>query len=248
MRIAVIGGGPGGLYFAALAKQLGPAARDHRVGAQRRRRHVRVRRGLLRRDPRRHRARGRRDPPADGAGVRPLGRHRRPLPRLDDHQRRPRLRRDEPQAAAGDPPGALRRARRGRALPHRGSRRRDAVRHPRPRRRRRRPQLAGPRAVRRLVRPEPRPAPVQVHVAGHRQGVRRLQVLRPRDAVRRDAGPRLSVRRPRQHVHRRDERGGLARRPASTRSPRRSSRRGSRTRSRSSRSRSCSPTCSTGTR
>ena len=25
MRIAVIGGGPGGLYFSALAKQLGPA-------------------------------------------------------------------------------------------------------------------------------------------------------------------------------------------------------------------------------
>ena len=36
MRIAVIGGGPGGLYFAALTKQLRPESRDHRLGAQRR--------------------------------------------------------------------------------------------------------------------------------------------------------------------------------------------------------------------
>ena len=60
MRIAVIGGGPGGLYFSALAQQLSDQVgtpRDHRLGAQRGRRHVRVRRGVQRRDPRRHRAR-----------------------------------------------------------------------------------------------------------------------------------------------------------------------------------------------
>ena len=40
-----------------------------------------------------------------------------------------------------------------------------------------------------------------------------------RDAVRRDADPRLPVRRDGQHVHRRDARRRLARAPASTRSP-----------------------------
>ena len=50
-------------------------------------------------------------------------------------------------------------------------------------------------------------AAVQVHVAGHRQGLRRVQVLRLRDAARHHADPRLPVRRARQHVHRRDEPG-----------------------------------------
>ena len=56
MKIAIIGGGPGGLYFAALMKQLDPA---HEITVWERnaaRRHVRLRRGLLRRDARRHRA------------------------------------------------------------------------------------------------------------------------------------------------------------------------------------------------
>ena len=51
---------------------------------------------------------------AHGAGVRPLGRHRRALPRPGRHQRRPRLRGDEPPAAARDPAGALPRPRRRR--------------------------------------------------------------------------------------------------------------------------------------
>ena len=81
MRIAVIGGGPGGLYFAALAKQLDPDAEitvwernapddtfgfgvvfsDETLG------------GIEHADPVIY--------AADGRAVRPLGRHRRALPR-----------------------------------------------------------------------------------------------------------------------------------------------------------------------
>ena len=81
MKIAVIGGGPGGLYFAALAKQLDPhheitvwernapddtfgfgvVFSDETLG------------GIEHADAAVY--------AADGARVRPLGRHRRPLPR-----------------------------------------------------------------------------------------------------------------------------------------------------------------------
>ncbi len=93
-----------------------------------------------------------------------------------------------------------------------------------------------------------RAAGLQVHVARHRQGVRRVQVLHLRDAVRRDADPRLPVRRARQHVHRRDERHRLARRGLRRLRRGRRSRPASRTRSRSPWCRSSSPTCSTATR
>ena len=183
MRIAVIGGGPGGLYFSALAQQLAATTRrgqprDHRVGAQRRRRHLRLRRGVQRRDPRRHRARRPGGLRPDAAGVRDLGRHRRPLQGRGRDQRRARVRGDEPAAAAGDPPGALPRARRHLELPDRGTRRRRARRVVRPGRGRRRPQLRRPRAVRRHLPPDPRRARLPLHLARHRQGLRGLQVLR----------------------------------------------------------------------
>src|SRR5215469_8464537 len=94
-------------------------ARDHRLGTQRRRRHVRLRGGVLRRDPRRHRARRPGDLRGHAARVRPLGRHRRALPRGHVHLGRARLRRDEPQAAAGHPAGPLRLARGADPVPHR---------------------------------------------------------------------------------------------------------------------------------
>ena len=151
MRIAVLGGGPGGLYFAALAKQLDARHDDHRLGAQRRRRHVRLRRGVLRRDPGRHRARRHRDLPGHAPRVRPLGRHRRALPGHDVHLRRARLRRDEPQAAAGHPAGPVRGAGRAGPLPHRGAGRGGPGRGLRPGGRRRRSELADPGEVRRYV-------------------------------------------------------------------------------------------------
>ena len=101
MRIAVVGGGPGGLYFSALVKQLDPThevtvwernAPDDTFGF-----------GVVFSDETlggiEHA-----DPVVfarDAAALRPLGRHRRPLPRDDDDVRRARVRGDEPQGAAG---------------------------------------------------------------------------------------------------------------------------------------------------
>ena len=127
MRIAVIGGGPGGLYFSALAQQLaaltgepheitvwernaaddtfgfGVVFSDETLG------------GIEHADPEIFRA--------DAGGVRGLGRHRRALQGRGRHQRRPRLRGDVAAPAARDPAGPLPRARRHAPLPHRRPRR-----------------------------------------------------------------------------------------------------------------------------
>ena len=52
MRIAIVGGGPGGLYFAILLEEADPAHEVVGLRAQRARRHVRLRRRVLRRDAR----------------------------------------------------------------------------------------------------------------------------------------------------------------------------------------------------
>ena len=54
MKVHVIGGGPAGLYSAILMKKAA-AGRDHGLRAQPRRRHLRLRRGVLRRDARQFR-------------------------------------------------------------------------------------------------------------------------------------------------------------------------------------------------
>ena len=112
MRIAIAGGGPGGLYFVDPDQAARPGARGHRLGAQRARRHVRLRRRVLRRDARRaSRPPTRETLRRDRAPLRALGRHRRPLPRRGRHLRRPRLRGDEPRATcsascSGAPPSS----------------------------------------------------------------------------------------------------------------------------------------------
>ena len=188
MRIAVIGGGPG----RALLQRARPAARasdraasrDHRVGAQRRRRHLRLRGGVQRRDARRHRARrSRRSTPgcsaefavwddidvhfkgevvtSGGHGFAAMSR-RRLLEILQDRCR---------ELGVDDP------------LPHRGPRRRRA--RPRPTTWWSPATGSTRRSGRRYAdtfRPTLERARLQVHLARHRQGLRRLQVLHRADA------------------------------------------------------------------
>ena len=81
-------------------------------------------------------------------------------------------------------------------------------------RRRRRPQLHDPHQVRRRLRARPGPAAQQVHLVRHRPGLRGVPVLRQADAVGHHADPRLPLLRSGVDLHRRDARGRLApRRP-----------------------------------
>ena len=84
------------------------------------------------------------------------------------------------------------------------------------------------------------PAPLEVHLVRHRARLRRLQVLHRRDRARRLPGPRLSVRQHDEHVHRGDLGGDLA---ACGARPRGRAGAGGERRGRASPSaRSCSPT------
>ena len=146
MKIACIGGGPAGLYFAISMKLRDPRARDRDIRAQRAGRHLRLGRRLLRPDRREHhRATTRVSAQDHRRRVRALGRHRRPLPRRDDHLGRPRLHRHRPQAPARNPAGPRARARRRAALRCRVRSGRPEVARLRSRHRLRRHQLALPR-------------------------------------------------------------------------------------------------------
>ena len=196
MRIAVDRRRPGRAVLRRAGQGARPEHRDHRLGAQRPRRHVRLRRGVLRRDPRRHRARrpGRSTPgwpsssPAGTTStcttagtVHTVGGHgfaamsRKQLlqllqARCAELGVEVRFRTEAPDVDT---------LARDYDLVVASDGANSAVRA----------KYAD------VFRPDAGARPQQVHVAGHRPGLRRLQVLRLRDAVRRDAGPRLPVRR-----------------------------------------------------
>ena len=108
MKIACIGGGPAGLYFAISMKLRDPAHEIHVFERNAERRDLRLGRRLLRPDGR--------EPHGQRPGVgqdhrrrvRPLGRHRRPHPRRMHPLVGPRLHRHRPQAAARDPADSAR--------------------------------------------------------------------------------------------------------------------------------------------
>ena len=123
MKVAVVGGGPAGLYFALLLKKARPDA-DITV-LERNRRDDTFGWGVVFSDQTLGNFRA---ADADSfaritASARPLGRHRRPRPRSGHHLERARLLRHRAQEAARDPAGALRGGRRHAALPDRGPRR-----------------------------------------------------------------------------------------------------------------------------
>ena len=154
MKIACIGGGPAGLYFAISMKLRDPAHEIDGVRAQRARRHLRLGRRLLRPDGRQPARPTTRRLGADHRRrVRALGRHRRP------HSAARRI------TSGGHgfigigrkrllehPAGPRARARRRAALRGRVRSRRSEVARLRPRHRHRRRQLALPRRLRRRVR------------------------------------------------------------------------------------------------
>ena len=222
LRVAVVGGGPGGLYAAALLKRLDPA-REITVWE--------------------------RNAPDDtfGFGVvlsdETLGgiEHADPVVyaalqeefvRWDDidivhrgvpaHLRRPRLRRPGPPPAARDPAPSA--AAPSGSICASAPRRRPpptcAV--ARPGDRRRRGGQRHPRGPRRRLPPAVDRPPLPLHLAGRRLRLRRLPLRDRRDRTRRDAAARLPLRGRRLHRHRRDARGGLAGgrlRRTSTRAP-----------------------------
>ena len=146
MRVACLGGGPAGLYFAITMKLRNP---DHEIVVIERNRPddtfgwgvvlsdetldnlAQERSGQRRLDPR---------------AFRLLGRHRGQLPRHADRVLRPRLLRHRPQDAAHPAAAAGARARRRPPLRDGGGERRDLRPRLRSRRRRRRAEFEDPRA------------------------------------------------------------------------------------------------------
>ena len=214
MRIACLGGGPAGLYFAISMKLRDPAHDIDLFERNRAGRHVRLGRGLLRPDgrefdgersrsaARRHRRR-----------VRALGRYRRPYPWRDDPLLRPRLHRHRPQAPARTSCRSARASSASISISrHEGSADLADCGGLRPGHRRRRRQ-----------QPHPRPQcathfGVDIEVRrnkffwlGTHKVFDAFTFAFEQDRRRLDLGARLPLRRQRLDLHRRDGAGDLAR-------------------------------------
>ena len=183
-----------------------PGDGGHRAGAERARRHLRLRRRLQRGDARLAARRRSRDAPGDHGHVRALEPRRHPLPRPGAPLAGALVLGDRAQAAAGAAPGAL--PARSASTCASASRWR---RCPRP--------TWSSRAdgansfVRRhgRVRHEGRAGGQQVRLVRHRPGLRRLHVRLPRDRARPLQRARVPLRRAHEHLHRRVRRADVAR-------------------------------------
>ncbi len=187
-----------------------PRRRDRRLRAESRGRHLRLGSRVLGRDARQLRGGRPGQLRAHPPELRLLDRHRHVLPRRQGHQHRPRLLRARARPAAADPARTLPGARHRAALPDRGHRRRSPGRRARPRRRRRRGQQPGSRALRHVVPAAARLAKVQVRMVRHDQADDGVHVRVPADGVGAVPGARLSVRRRPRHVDRRVPRADVA--------------------------------------
>ena len=202
---------PLGPVFRPADEAAGSLQRDRGGRAQSSLRHLRLGRGVLRRhdgQPARGRPRLGRD---HRRRVQPLGRRRGAFQGPRRAQRRPCLHRHRPQEAAQHPAGALRAGRREAGVRELRAGRpgaRPPVRR-RPGDRLRRPQQPRAHALRRDLPPRHRHAQVPLRVAGHEEGVRRLQLHLRAHRARLVRGARLSLPGRPVDLHRRDARGDL---------------------------------------
>ena len=192
----------GGALLRAAHEEAQPGARRDRGRAQPPLRHLRLGRGLLRRDHGQHAPVGSPERRRDPGSLQPLGRHRAALQGPRPALGRPRLRRHRPQEAAQHPAGALRGAGREARLRAGGRLRRRLPRR-RPDHRQRRHQFARAQQVRRGLPARHRDAAQPLHLAGHEPPLRRLHLRLPAHRARLVPVAHLQVRRQDDDLHRR---------------------------------------------